>query len=193
MGVRWDFRDLGDVRAVDQTRQGWGSQRKKARHGRIGMVGTIVAGTLFGLGLFYVGGGSSVPPPTVQTLADAPVDDPATVRRFGFCHTGGGRNCVVDGDTFWMDGEKIRIADIDTPETHPSRCPREADLGARATKRLHALLNAGPVTLERTARDTDRYGRKLRIVTRDGESLGGVLVSEGLARRWEGARRSWCG
>ena len=24
---------------------------------------------------------------------------------FGFCHTGGGRNCVVDGDTFWFEGE----------------------------------------------------------------------------------------
>ncbi|WP_414902184.1 thermonuclease family protein [Sphingomonas flavalba] len=114
-------------------------------------------------------------------------------RRFGFCHTGGGVNCVVDGDTFWMDGEKIRVADIDAPETHPSRCPREAELGARATRRLHALLNAGPVSLDAADRETDRYGRKLRIVSRDGESLGSVLVAEGLAREWEGARRSWCG
>lgn len=204
MGVRWDFRDLDGGKPDDGVRRSWHGyraeqqlRRNKARRRRIGLgeiAGTVVAGVLLGLGLFYVGGDSdSVPPPTVQTLADAPADDPATVRRYGFCHTGGGRNCVVDGDTFWMDGEKIRIADIDTPETHPSRCPREAALGARATKRLHALLNAGPVTLEPTARDTDRYGRKLRIVTRDGESLGAVLVSEGLAREWGGPRRSWCG
>ena len=26
------------------------------------------------------------------------------------------RTCVVDGDTIWLEGVKIRIADIDTPE-----------------------------------------------------------------------------
>ena len=41
-------------------------------------------------------------------------------------------------------------------------------------------------------RDEDQYGRKLRMVTRDGRSIGEVLVGEGLARRWEGSRRSWC-
>src|SRR5689334_370780 len=85
-------------------------------------------------------------------------------RDFGLCFTGGGIDCVVDGDTFWIDGEKIRIADIDAPETHPPRCPREAELGNAATRRLQALLNAGPVTLAVADRDTDRYGRKLRIV-----------------------------
>lgn len=114
-------------------------------------------------------------------------------RKFGFCHSGGGTNCVVDGDTFWMDGEKIRISDIDAPETHPSKCPEEARLGAAATQRLQALLSAGPVTLVRPDRDTDKYGRALRIVTRGGKSLGAQLVSEGLARRWTGRRQPWCG
>lgn len=113
---------------------------------------------------------------------------------FSICHAGGGANCVVDGDTFWMEGEKIRMADIDTPETHPPRCAREAALGEAATERLQALLNAGPVTLEAIDRDTDRYGRKLRVVTRGGVSLGDALVAEGLARRYEGGRREgWCG
>ena len=112
--------------------------------------------------------------------------------RFGVCHSGGGANCVVDGDTFWMAGEKIRIADIDTPETHPSRCPQEEDLGSRATLRLQALLNAGPVTLAPIDRDIDRYGRKLRIVERGGQSLGYTLVAEGLARPWTGRRQPWC-
>jgi micrococcal nuclease len=113
-------------------------------------------------------------------------------RTFGFCHAGSGTNCVVDGDTFWMDGQKIRIADIDTPETHPARCPEEASLGTQATQRLQGLLNAGPVTLQSIDRDTDKYGRALRIVTRDGRSLGAQLVAEGLARPWEGSRRPWC-
>jgi micrococcal nuclease len=133
-------------------------------------------------------------PISITTLAAmrSSASTTAIPRHFGFCHVGGGSNCVVDGDTFWMDGQKIRIADIDTPETHPPRCAEEAALGAQATIRLHALLNAGPVTLESAQRDTDRYGRALRIVTRNGQSLGATLVAEGLARRWEGSRRPWC-
>ena len=118
--------------------------------------------------------------------------DGALRRSFGFCHTGGGIDCVVDGDTFWIDGEKIRIADIDAPETHPPRCPREAELGDAATRRLQALLNAGPVTLAVADRDTDRYGRKLRVVMRGSRSIGAMLVDEGLARRWTGHREPWC-
>jgi endonuclease YncB( thermonuclease family) len=106
------------------------------------------------------------------------------------CHTGGGINCVVDGDTAWIGGVKVRIADIDAPETHPSRCDLEADLGNRATIRLSQLLNAGPFRLEPI--DRDRYGRELRILTRDGQSLGGVLVAEGLARWYGNGRRPWC-
>lgn len=112
--------------------------------------------------------------------------------RFGLCHSGGGGNCVVDGDTFWFAGEKIRIADIDTPETHSPRCVDEARLGATATDRLQTLLNDGPFMLESADRDTDRYGRALRIVTRDGESVGGVLVGEGLARWYDSGRQPWC-
>lgn len=100
---------------------------------------------------------------------------------------------VVDGDTFWVGRDKIRIADIDTPETHPPRCAEEAALGERATIRLAALLGEGPFELEPIAgRDLDRYGRKLRIVTRNGRSLGDMLVAEGLARTWTGSRQPWC-
>ena len=112
--------------------------------------------------------------------------------RFGLCHSGGGRNCVVDGDTFWFKGEKYRIADIDTPETHPARCAEEEALGEAATRRLRALLNEDPFTLDEADRDTDVHGRKLRIVKRGGASIGDRLVDEGLARRWEGYRRPWC-
>ena len=128
-----------------------------------------------------------------QTLIDAVVVPPDPEQAsFTLCHSGGGYNCVVDGDTFWFRGEKIRIADVDAPETHPSRCAAEASKGAAATRRLQALLSAGPFVLESVDRDTDRYGRKLRLVTRGGESLGGALVGEGLARWYEGGRQPWC-
>lgn len=124
--------------------------------------------------------------------SDAPATSDALSARFGFCHSGGGRDCVVDGDTFWFAGEKYRVADIDTPETHPARCAGEAALGEAATGRLHGWLNDGAFSLDSAGRDTDRYGRKLRIVTRGGTSVGSVLVDEGLARPWEGGRDPWC-
>ncbi len=101
--------------------------------------------------------------------------------------------CVIDGDTFTFRGEKIRIADIDAPETYPPRCESEARLGQQATRRLQELLNAGPFALwQAGVRDEDRYRRKLRTVVRDGRSLGDILVSEGLAREWTGRRMPWC-
>jgi endonuclease YncB( thermonuclease family) len=100
---------------------------------------------------------------------------------------------VIDGDTFAYAGTRIRIADIDTPEIH-GRCPYETQLAARATERLDALLAQGPFELQplSSGRDEDRYGRKLRIVTRDGRSIGDQLVAEGLARTWTGRREPWC-
>jgi len=111
---------------------------------------------------------------------------------FAICGSGARVDCVVDGDTFWYRGEKYRVADINTPEVSEPGCEAEAAFGARATARLHALLNAGPFTLEPVDRDRDAYDRLLRVVTRDGESLGKVLVREGLAEEWRGSRRNWC-
>lgn len=100
--------------------------------------------------------------------------------------------CVVDGDTFWLQGNKVRIADINAPETHSAGCPAEQALGDRAALRLVSLLNAGPFALDTEGRATDRYGRLLRVVRRDGRSLGGQLVAEGLAEPWRGRRSDWC-
>lgn len=111
--------------------------------------------------------------------------------RFGLCSAGGG-NCVVDGDTFDFAGQRIRIADIDTPEVFSPRCGAEKRRGEQATRRLQALLNAGPFTLERIDRDEDVYGRKLRLVMRDGRSLGDTLVAEQLAHVWDGRKHPWC-
>ena len=117
-----------------------------------------------------------------------------TAAMFVLCAAGAPRvNCVVDGDTFWLGGEKVRIADINTPETHAAGCPAEQALGQAATRRLIALLNTGPFELAQSGRERDRYGRLLRTISRGGRSLGEVLVAEGLAEPWRGRRSSWCG
>lgn len=103
------------------------------------------------------------------------------------------RTCVVDGDTIWLDGVKIRIADIDTPEISQPRCDYEYDLGIKARDRLVVLLNQGEFSAVPIGnRDEDQYGRKLRVLMRDGRSIGDRLVAEGLARTWSGRREPWC-
>lgn len=112
---------------------------------------------------------------------------------FGTCGAFASRQaCVIDGDTFWYRGQKIRVADINTPETSKPQCAAEAELGAKATRRFAELMNAGAFTLEPSDRSHDKYGRALFVVTRGGESVGEVLVSEGLAEEWQGFRREWC-
>ena len=120
------------------------------------------------------------------------IGNPDAATTFAMCGSFRNDDCVIDGDTFRYEGQRIRIMDIDAPETHPPRCDFEARLGKRATSRLTELLNAGPFQLKSTPRDEDQYGRKLRVVTRDGRSLGGMLVAEGLAREWTGQRMPWC-
>lgn len=101
---------------------------------------------------------------------------------------------MVDGDTIWYRGAKIRIADIDTPEVSRPRCPREAELGRKATIRLQSLLSEAPFRLEPapSGRQHDRFGRELKVLKRGNASIGALLVREGLARRWGGPRRGWC-
>lgn len=105
------------------------------------------------------------------------------------CPPGPRDNCVVDGDTFWWGGEKMRLEDIDAPEVR-GRCKAERHLARLSTLRLADLL-ASPFTVEVTGRD--RYERALVIARRAGESVGAILVDEGLAEPWAGRRGDWCG
>ena len=99
----------------------------------------------------------------------------------------------VDGDTVWLGGEKIRIADIDTPEISEPRSQSEYDRGIQARDRLAALLSEREFEVHpNETQDEDRYGRKLQVLTRDGRSLGNMMVSEGHARTWTGRREPWC-
>lgn len=129
--------------------------------------------------------------PSPPALAQGATADPERAR-FARCAGAVRVDCVVDGDTFWYRGAKIRLADINAPETGTPSCAAEARLGNRATARLTQLLNAGPFSLAPADRERDRYGRLLRVVTRRGASLGEALVGEGLAEEWRGRRSSWC-
>ena len=112
--------------------------------------------------------------------------------RFVLCGAGSGTNCVVDGNTFWQDGIRIQLADIDVPDAGTARCPSEKQRGVAAKLRLQAILNDGNFVLSGSNRRDDPNSGKLRIAMRAGRSLGDQMVSEGLARRWTGQATSWC-
>jgi len=164
--------------------------RKRSRGFRINPIMVMLPLATFTAVFLWDGG-----PPGLSLTASRPVagSQDKESARFSRCSDlPMNYTCVVDGDTLWYKGTKIRIADIKTPEVSEPGCAREAELGAKATGRLLTLLNEGPFSLERIDRDTDKYGRALRVVTRGGQSLGEQLVREGYAERWKGYRGNWC-
>lgn len=113
--------------------------------------------------------------------------------KFYFCGTSGLDNCVMSGDTFWYKKTKVVLADIVAPRTDGAACQQERDRGFAAKVRLKELLGSGRFDLETlkaagpgTASDT------MRVATRDGRSLGSILVSEGLAKPRMARQQGWC-
>lgn len=81
---------------------------------------------------------------------------------------------VIDGDTFVMDREKIRIWGIDTPE-------REQVGYEQATDHLKKLIKNNKLDCSFKKRDV--YRRALMSCrTQDGQDLGAQMVSSGWAR-----------
>jgi endonuclease YncB( thermonuclease family) len=89
---------------------------------------------------------------------------------------------VIDGDTVDIDGTRIRILQIDTPETFRSRCENEYQLGLAAKQRLTELLASGEVSY--TPAGTDRYGRTLADVYVGEVNVADVMLKEGHALRY---------
>jgi len=124
--------------------------------------------------------------------SDRPAQPPAaeviSIRDMPLCGAARRITCVVDGDTFWLHGEKIRIANIDAPEIR-GRCEFERATARRATLRLARLLAGVGLSLARQGRD--RHGRTLATVSGRSD-IGKQLVREGLARPWSGRMEIWC-
>ena len=86
----------------------------------------------------------------------------------------------IDGDTFEMDGEVIRLLAIDSPEytTEKEKWGKEA---SEFTCRV--LMEAETITLESDyGNEMDVHGRSLYWVFVDDELLQKLIVAEGLAK-----------
>lgn len=104
---------------------------------------------------------------------------------------------VVDGDTFWAEGVKYRLKDIDTPETsshsrHGYKCESERRLGELATAEAEALLLNRKIWIKPSG-SNDRYGRALvHVRYAYGQWYGEHMIKQRLAARWEGRKHKWC-
>lgn len=108
---------------------------------------------------------------------------------------------IYDGDTFraninaWPSvvGERVpvRIKGIDTPELR-GKCQAEKELARKAKQHTVAILReAKQIELRDIQRG--KYFRLLAFVFVDGQSLGDLLIREGLAVAYDGGtKRNWC-
>lgn len=105
------------------------------------------------------------------------------------CGTGLRITCIVDGDTFWLERVKYRLAGLDAPEVN-ARCVEARMKSAEATAMLQGLVSGADVKL--TSVGLDRYQRILVTVSANGVQVVDVMVQAGVAVRWTGRRHDWC-
>lgn len=101
---------------------------------------------------------------------------------------------VTDGDTFRLESEeRIRIADIDAPETRQgqARCQDERRLGEVAKARLKAMIEGKTVHITRVGRSYNRTVARVRFAGRD---LATSLVARRDAAWWlrSDPKPRWC-
>ena len=108
---------------------------------------------------------------------------------------------VIDGDTVQVDASadmppalasiRVRLHDVDTPETWRPKCESERRAGEAATAfTKRAIAGANRVTV-RPYR-WDRFGRVVANLMLDGRTLSSMLIEAGLGRPWTGREEEWC-
>ncbi|ARP68086.1 thermonuclease family protein [Mesorhizobium sp. B2-5-9] len=118
---------------------------------------------------------------------------------------------VTDGDTIRLNSSAkgTRLVGFNAPESIEPRCDSEGNLGRRAKARLKELVAAAKLELKMVpcscpagTEGTDRcnYGRSCGSLFADGQDVGDILVSEGLAVPFACGStscpptpRPWCG
>src|SRR5262249_16275005 len=98
---------------------------------------------------------------------------------------------VIDGDTIrvYHVQPNVRLVGFNAPET-TNTCQAEAELGARATRRLRDLIRAGNLKFEYVRCScpqqtqgpfASNYGRDCGTLKANGRDVGAILIEEGLA------------
>lgn len=118
---------------------------------------------------------------------------------------------VIDGDTLDIarQSANVRLVGFNAPEVSSPKCSNELAMGRRATDRLRSLIgSASSIELTRVrcacapgTEGTSRcnFGRQCGVLKLDGQDVGKILISEGLAASYICGRTScpprtgnWC-
>ena len=99
-----------------------------------------------------------------------------------FCNTSFADSLrVVDGDTFVLNGEKIRFSGIDTPELKQTCMSGDEKVFCGETAKMLLIKKIGNETPECISEGKDAYKRTLAECFVNGESLSAFLVRSGYA------------
>lgn len=117
---------------------------------------------------------------------------------------------VIDGDTIRVFHKQpnVRLVGFNAPETIRAACVAERELGDKATRRVRDLVRAGNLDFEFVAcacppgtqgKPACNHGRDCGTLKSNGNDVGAILISEGLAvpfqcgaTRCPRTPRPWC-
>ncbi len=121
-------------------------------------------------------------------LRDDPAED-ARIAQFTQCYNAQGPNCVADGGSITVAGQRVEIAGVDAPGIADAKCDREHDRGVEAATVLAELLNSGAVTVGAPFRD--QSGRTVSKVEVKGRDVALNMIGQDLAHE-PNSGLSWC-
>lgn len=149
-----------------------------------------VLGGIAGIALFALALAVLIVGVSIATIMH---DDPAAAARaakFAQCYDAEGSNCVLDGDTIYVQGQKIEIAGVIAPKIQGAQCDEERSRGIDSAVRLADLLNSGKVSVGATVREPD--GQLRTKVEVGGNDVATAMINAGMAREY-GNTNGWCG
>ena len=92
-----------------------------------------------------------------------------------------GKPRLVDGDSFHLAGEEVRLVGIDAPEGRQN-CTRDGGswpCGEESRRKLAQLIGAQPISCK--ARERDQHGRLLAVCSVGSTNLNREMVASGMA------------
>lgn len=104
---------------------------------------------------------------------------------------------VIDGDTIEVCNasgpERIRIANLDAPESYRPACAKEKLAGIKAKQAAIQFFVRPSVDLEIKRRIVDKYGRSVADVSVNGIDFRQHMIAEGHGVQWRfNEKHDWC-